>query len=160
MISWFRNVRDILRAEPETWLCYLHGQQLHNRPHFVSEKPRYTGLFLQVAKFGVTLFRDFRLKEQAELGRPIKFFVFAGSTNQMRSLDQTINALQRKGEDVVAVGNPRILTTEDHVKGYVPFQLTLTDIFRVMVLLTTHGWRLYRVLKEKHPVSISWYFSM
>lgn len=60
---------------------------------------------------------------------------------------------------MVAVGNPRLLTPEDHANGYVPFQLTLTDIFRVMVLFTTRGWGLYRALKEKHPVSVGWHLS-
>lgn len=159
MMSWFKNITSILRSEPETWLSYLHGQQLHNRPHFVREKPRYTGLVLQVAKFGATLLCDLRLKKQPELNGPTKFFVFAGTANQMRSLDQTIEALVTKGENVVAVGNPRLLTPEDHANGYVPFQLTLTDIFRALVLFSTRGWGLYRVLKEKHPVSVGWHFS-
>lgn len=60
---------------------------------------------------------------------------------------------------MVAVGNPRLPTPEDHANGYIPFQLTLTDIFRVMVLFTTRGWGLYRALKEKHPVSVGWHLS-
>jgi len=160
MISWFINIRDILRSEPETWLSYLHGQQLHNRPHFVQEKPSYAGLGLQVAKFCATILRDFGLRKQTELNVPIKFFVFAGTANQMRSLDQTIEELVKKGEHLLSVGSARLLANEDHAKGYVPFQLTLTDIFRIFVLFTIRGWALYRVLKQKHAFSGDRHFSI
>lgn len=155
----YRDLKAVLAGEPETWLCYLHGQQTSNLPLLKDKKPRYRGFLLQVAKFGATLLRDLRLKKQPKINGPTKFFVFAGTANQMRSLDQTIEALVTKGENVVAVGNPRLLTPEDLAKGYVPFQLTLTDTFRVMVLFTTRGWGLYRVLKEKHPVAVGWHFS-
>ncbi|MDO6443709.1 hypothetical protein [Marinobacter sp. 2_MG-2023] len=159
MISWYTNIRDILRSEPEVWLSYLYGQQLHNRPHFVRVKPRYAGFFLQVAKFFAILIRDFRPIKQPRVRQSAKFFVFAGSVNQLRSLDKTIEALGKKEGEVVVVGNPRILLTEDHDKGYIPVQLTLIDIFRIIVLFSIRGWGLYRVLKEKHPISISWHFS-
>lgn len=158
-MGWYRDLKAVLAGEPETWLCYLYGQQTSNLPLLTEKKPRYRGFLLQVAKFGATLLRDFRFKKQVELNRPTKFFIFAGTANQMRSLDQTIDALVRKREHVVAVGNPRLLTAKDYANGYVPFQLTLFDILRVLVLFSTRGWRLYRAIKAKHPVSVDWHFS-
>jgi len=158
-MGWYRDLKAVLAGEPETWLSYLHGQRTSNLPLLTEKKPRYRGFVLQIAKFAATLLRDFRLKKQPQLNRPTKFFVFAGTANQMRSLDQTMASLVTKGEQVVAVGNPRLLTAQDHDKGYVPFQLTLLDIVRTLLLFTTRGWGLYRVLKTKHPVSVDWHFS-
>lgn len=158
-MGWYRDLKTVLAGEPETWLSYLHGQQVSKISLLTENKPKYQGLLLQIAIFGSSLVRNFSLKKQPELSRPQRFLVFAGSANQMRSLDQTIDELISKGQQVVAVGNSKLLGAEDYSKGYVPFKLTPIDILRILILFTTRGWGLYLVLKEKHPVSVDWHFS-
>lgn len=152
--------KALLKEEPEVWINYLHGQQLENLPHLLRERPRYRGLVLQIAKFAGSLLRAFRLNKQPQLNQLTEYFVFAGTVNQMRSLDQTIASLMSKGGLVLALGNPAHLMEQDHYKGcYLPLQLTLLDIARALLLFSTRGWGLYRVLKSKRPVAVDWHFS-
>ncbi|WP_261977871.1 hypothetical protein [Marinobacter sp. F3R11] len=149
----------MLVGEPETWLAYLHGQQIDNLPLLTSKRPRYRGLFLQVAKFVALLFRDLRLKRPPELKRPAKFLIFAGSANQMGSLEQTIESLKARGEKLVCIADSRLLANKHEDKGYISCQLSVTDIARSFILFATRGLALYRELKARHPVSVSWHFA-
>jgi hypothetical protein len=81
-MGWYRDLKTILAGEPEPWLAYLHGQQLDNLSFLTTKRPRYRGLILQVAKYGVLLLRELQLKQRPELKRPFKFFVFTVSANQ------------------------------------------------------------------------------
>lgn len=159
MIRWFNDIKKILADEPETWLTYLHGQQLHNRPLLTQKKPRFRGLPLQLVRYVALVLRDLRLKQHPSLKCPAKFFVFASTANQMSSLDETIESMKQRGENLVAVGNPRLLTRQDQAKGYVPYRLTPPDAVRSMVLFAVRGFNLYQSLRAKHPVSLKWYFA-
>lgn len=159
MIRWFKSIKKILADEPETWLTYLHGQQLHNRPLLTQKKPRFRGFPLQLVRYAALILRDLRLKQHSNLKRPAKFFVFASTANQMSSLDETIESMKQRGENLVAVGNPRLLTRQDQGKGYVPYRLTPTDAVRSMVLFAVRGFNLYRLLRTRHPVTLKWYFA-
>lgn len=158
-MRWFQDIKNILADESETWLAYLHGQQLHNRPLLTQKQPRFRGLLLQVVRYAALILRDLRLKQHPDLKRPAKFFVFAGTTNQMGALDQAIDALKMRGENLVAVGNSRMLTSQGHAESYVPYQLTLGDAARSLVLLSARGVNLYRLLRTRHPAALRWYFA-
>jgi len=158
-MNWYSDLKTVLAGEPETWLAYLHGQQLDNLPHLLRKKPRYRGLTLQVAKYGASLLCRLRLKQCIELRRPTRFFVFAGTANQMSALCQTIDSLKQRGETVTAVGDKSLLDTNDLVERYIPFSLNIVDVLRSATLLATRGVGLYKALKTKHSVSIDWYFS-
>ncbi|WP_404418463.1 hypothetical protein [Marinospirillum sp.] len=158
-MKWYRDLKTVLSGEPETWLCYIYGRQIKNLPFLMEKKPRSRGFILQIAKFFYSLLKAVRLKEHSKLKQPIRFFVFAGTTNQMHSLDQTLDALCNKGEQLVAVGKSKHLATGDYEKGYLPFQLMPLDVIRILVLFISRGWGLYKSLKAIHPVSIGWYFS-
>ena len=86
-MGWYSDLKAVLAGEPETWMAYLHGQQTDNLSLLTDNKPRYRGILLQVAKYVFILFRSFSWRRQPLLNRPAKFFVFAGSANQMDSLD-------------------------------------------------------------------------
>jgi hypothetical protein len=159
MMQWYRDIKNILKGEPETWLAYLYGQQLHNRPMFTKEKPRHRGFVIQIAKYGALVLRDLRLRQRPELKKSAKFFVVANTANQMRSLDQTIDSLQRQGEEVISIGDRRLLTGKDRDKGYIPCQLTFADAVRSLMLFSARSLGLYRALRSKHPVSVDWYFA-
>jgi hypothetical protein len=98
-MSWFRDINELLRQEPEDWLAYLHGQQLDNLSFLTTKRPRYRGLILQVAKYVAFLLRDLKFNQRPELKRPAKFFVFAGSANQIGSLNQTIDSLKKVAKE-------------------------------------------------------------
>lgn len=159
MMLWFREIRAILAGEPESWLTYLYGQQLHNRPLFTRAKPRHTGFILQVAKFLLVLLRLFRLKQQPELKCSAKFFVFADTANQINSLKQTLYSLGELGEKPTVVVNQALLDRANNAKGYILFQLTLMDTLRALFLFANRGVGLYRMVKRIHPVSVDWHFA-
>ena len=158
-MSWFKDIKKILKQEPEDWLAYLHGQKLDNLPHLLRKKPRYRGLILQVPKYGVLLLRELKLKQRPELSRPTKFFVFAGTANQIGSLDHTIDSLKQRGESVLAIGNKAFIDDSDRSACYVPFSLDIIDVLRSITLLVTRGFGLYKTLKAKHAVSVDWHFA-
>lgn len=158
-MRWYRDLKTVLAGEPEHWLAYLHGQQLDDLPHLMRKKPRYRGFILQVAKYGTILLTDLRLRQRPELKRPARFFVFTGTANQMVTMDQTIDSLKQRGETVVAIGNKRFLHDDELAERYIPFGLSVIDLFRSMTLFATRGFGLYQTLKAKHPISISWHFA-
>jgi len=158
-MGWYSDLKTILAGEPEPWLAYLHGQQIDNLPHILRKRPRYRGIILQIAKYGVLLLRGLQLKQRPELKRPAKFFVFTGSANQMSALNQTIDSLRQCGETVVAIGNKRFLDKHDPTERYIPFSLNIVDVLRSVILLATRGFGLYKTLKAKHPVSVDWHFT-
>ena len=158
-MGWYRDLKTILAGEPEHWLAYLHGQQLDNLPHILRKRPRYRGVILQIAKYGVLLLRELQLKQRPEIKRPAKFFVFTGSANQMSALNQTIDSLRQCGETVVAIGNKAFLDKNDPTERYIPFALNIVDVLRSVILLATRGFGLYKTLKAKHPVSVDWHFT-
>ena len=159
MMRWYRDVKTILAGEPESWLAYLHGQQLDNAKHLLKKKPRYRGIILQVVKYVAILLRDLRLKSRPELKRPAKFFVFTGTANQMSALNQTIDSLRQCGEIVVAIGQKALLDKNNPTERYIPFALNIVDVLRSVILLATKGPGLYKTLKARHPVSIDWHFA-
>src|SRR5690554_7810932 len=102
-MGWYRDLKAVLQGEPETWLAYLHGQHMDNLPLLTSKRRRYRGLFLLIVKFGVLLLRDLRLNQPLELKCRSNFFIFAGSANQLTSLEQTIESLRTRGEKLVCI---------------------------------------------------------
>lgn len=158
-MRWYSDLKMVLAGEPEHWLAYLHGQRLDDLPHLMRKKPRYRGFILQVAKYGAILLTDLRLQQRPELKRPARFFVFTGTANQMVTMDQTIDSLKQRGETVVAIGSKRFLHDDELAERYIPFGLSVIDLFRSVTLFATRGFRLYKTLKAKHPISISWHFS-
>lgn len=158
-MRWYRDLSAVLSGEPENWLAYLHGQQMGSLPLLTAKIPRHRGLLLQIVKFGALLLKDFSFKQSRELKSGGKFFVFAGTANQMGALDPTIEALRQKGEKVVAVGSSRLLADCDNRKGYLAVKLLLVDVVQTLVLFSIRGFGLYRLLKSNHPVSVDWHFA-
>jgi hypothetical protein len=158
-MGWYRDLKAVLAGEPEPWLAYLHGQQLDNLSLLKTKRPRYRGLVLQVAKYVTFLLRDLKFNQRPELKCSAKFFVFAGSANQIGSLNQTIDSLKQSGQSVLAVGNKAFLDNSDRAARYVPFSLNIVDVLRSIILLTTRGFGLYKTLRATHPVSVDWHFA-
>lgn len=156
---WYKRLKAILEGEPEWWLAYLHGQQIENLPVLTRKKPRFRGFILQIAKYFFILLRDLRFTQPVELEKQAKFFVFAGTSNQMSVLDDTIDRLMHGGQGVVAVANRKFLAYGEQKNRYAPFYLSLIDIMRAIALLVRRGPNLYRTLRAKHEISVGWHFA-
>tara|TARA_R100000935_G_C2825953_1_gene162293 strand:- start:345 stop:1679 length:1335 start_codon:yes stop_codon:yes gene_type:complete len=157
-MGWYKDINAILEQEPETWLNYLHGQQLEHVPHLTRVNPMLRGFFLRLAWHGMILLRHLTLRHPETLKAKADYVVFAGSANQMHSLDGTANALKDQGMRVVEIANGKLLHTEDQLARYIPLRLSFLDIVRSLVLLVKHGPSLYKELKTKHPAAIQVYF--
>ncbi|WP_313206013.1 hypothetical protein [Psychrobacter faecalis] len=158
-ISWYKNIKSILNDEPELWLGYLHGQQLNNLPHLSENKPRYRGLPLQLLKLSYTLIRTWRPFTFSGTVQNESYFVFAGTSNQMDSLDSTIDKLRQKGAFVTAITANNLLNREECKERYIPLMFSSTDILRAMTLTIVRGPYLYSQLNKLHPEAVSWWFS-
>lgn len=158
-MRWYSELKLILSEEPEIWLAYLHGQKINSLALLNERKPRYRGFVLQILKYGARLFRDLRFMQSPELRRPAKFFVFAGTANQMGALDQTIDSLRLRGETVVTICKRSLLQYNYYSGRYTPLAMSPVDAFRSLFLLITRGHILYKTLKKNHPVSVAWHFA-
>jgi hypothetical protein len=157
-MGWYRDLTKILAKEPEAWLSYLHGQCLDKIPRLTEEKPKYRGLLLQIAIFSVLLIRKLKIKKIKKLNSHAKYFVFAGTANQLSSLNQTIDSLVKENERVVSIANSKLLNN-DNEKRYIPFQLTIIDGVRIVWLFITRWPVLYSTLRAKSSISIDWHLS-
>lgn len=158
-MSWYRDIQAVLEQEPETWLAYLYGQQLENLPHLTKRKPRVRGVFLRLAAFALFLLRHFKVKQPTKLRSHAEYVFFAGTVNQMSSLEGTADCLKQKGAQVVEIGDEKLLRTPERRSRYIPFSYTVLDILKCSLLLLRNGPRLYKQLKQKHPAAIMYYFN-
>lgn len=158
-MSWYQNIKAILKDEPELWLSYIHGQQLENMPNLTESKPRYRGLPLQLLKFSYTLVRTWRPFTSYELDEHESYFFFAGTSNQIDSLNSTIDALKSKEISVTAIATRSLLNKQERKKYYFPLAFSSIDIFRAIVLLMVRGPSLYQELKSLHPQAVNLWFA-
>lgn len=158
-MGWYKDINAILEQEPETWLAYLYGQQLENIPHLTRTKPRFRGLVLRLCAYFLFLVRHFALRQPDGLKTKADFVVFAGTANQMSSLEGTTNVLKGSGKRVLEIGHKKSLHTEEQRDRYTAFSFTALDIFKSIILLMRNGPTLYKKLKEKHPAAIQSYFN-
>ncbi|MGA6102024.1 hypothetical protein ACPESL_07555 [Psychrobacter pocilloporae] len=158
-IGWYKSIKKILKEEPELWLSYIHGQQLENVTHLTGIKPRYRGLPLQLMKFSYLLIKTWRPFSSNDIDNSAQYFFFAGTSNQMDSLDTTIDALRAKGAIVAAVAPLALLNQKERKERYVPLTLNSTDIIKTIFLLLCRGHFLHQELKKLHPEANNWWFS-
>lgn len=158
-MGWYKDINAILEQEPETWLAYLYGQQLENIPHLTRTKPRFRGLVLRLCVYFLFLVRHFALRQPTGLKTKADFVVFAGTANQMSSLEGTTNILKRNGKRVLEIGHGKLLHTDDQRDRYIPFSFNVPDIVKSLVLLGRHGASLYKDLQKKHPSAVQSYFN-
>lgn len=158
-IGWYKSIKKILKEEPELWLSYIHGQQLENVTHLTGIKPRYRGLPLQLMKFSYLLIKTWRPFSSNDIDNSAQYFFFAGTSNQMDSLDPTIDALREKGAVVTAIAFKDLLNRQERKERYIPLTFSTIDILKTVLLVTVRGPFLYKELKKLHPEAVSWWFS-
>jgi len=156
-MGWYKDINAILEQEPETWLAYLYGQQLENIPYLTRSKPKFMGWLLRLCAYCLFLARHFAFLQPGASKIKADYVVFAGTANQMSSLEGTTDVLKEKGLRVVEVGHGKLLNTKDQQARYIPFSFTVLDIAKSLVLLLRNGPALYKELQRKHPASIQSY---
>jgi hypothetical protein len=157
-MGWYKDINAILEQEPETWLAYLYGQQLENIPHLTRSRRRFKGMFLRFCAHGLFLVRHLVFRQPNALKARADYLVFAGSANQMSSLEGTTDVLKEKENRVVEIGNAKLLHTEDQQARFIPVGFTVVDIAKSLVLLLRNGPAMYKGLQKKHPAAIQSYF--
>lgn len=150
-MKWYKQIKAVLNEEPELWLSYLYGQQLYNIKHLLETKPRHKGLLRQSLKLSGLLLRDIRLIAATNIEQRPTYFFFAGTINQMDSLDSTIEALKARGDTVVAIAPRRFINTELRKQRYKPFTLDAIEVSRSLLLSIKRGYGLHQDLRKLHP---------
>ncbi len=158
-ITWYKDIKKVLAGESEIWLHYLLGQQLDNLPHLTESKPKYRGLPVQLLKFSYILIRTWRPFTFSDTVQSESYFFFAGTSNQMDSLDSTVDALRANGSTVAAVAFTSLLNRKERKERYVSLTLSSTDILKTVVLLVWRSPSLHQELKKLHPKAVSWWLS-
>lgn len=159
VMKWYKQIKAVLTEEPELWLSYIHGQQLNNITHLKNIEPRYKGLPTQLAKFSYLMLRTWHPAANSQLSKQADYFFFAGTSNQMDSLESTIDALQKKGASVIAVAPRHLIDRPSRQQHYTPYTLSTTDMMKATLLLTCRGNRLYKDLNALHPKAVDWWYS-
>lgn len=160
-MKWIREINEILKDEPEQWLAYIHGQKIDKIPRLTEEKPKYTGLFFRILLFLYYLCSKTALtRKPASSDKKGGFFVYAGSINQMNSLDSTIDALREMNQYVQAVAPRKFINNSDRASRYTPYNFSVFDTLCTVELFFIRVTGLYRTLKKRHnSKSIDWYFN-
>jgi len=157
-IIWYKNIKAILKGEPELWLAYLQGQQLENLPHLTGKKSRYRGLSLQLFKFSYLLIRTWRPFSSNNINYNASYFFFAVTSNQIDSLNSTIDSLKKRGAVVIAVAPKNLINCPEREERYIPLILNSSDLLKTLFLVVRRGPSLYQELKKLHPEAVSgWY---
>lgn len=149
-MGWIKDIQTILEQEPENWLAYLHGQQLHKLPHLRRKNFGNSSTLIAYLKFIYFHFRHITLKKRDKRRPKAKFFFFAGTVNQAASLEPTIASLKRRGETVSVIFDKTSFTEKSLIDSYEKFDLQLIDVFRSTVLMMIRSPSLYQNLKRNY----------
>lgn len=158
-MSWYRDVKNILASEPETWLAYLYGQRLEDMPAFLKHPPRFKGTVARVAAFFWFLIKQVSWRRKPSgVDKEFEYLVFASSVNQMNALDGTVRALKQDGQSVLAVSSDQFIDSAERKELYSGEAFSLLDVLKACWLFAIRAPRLYAFLRGQHPAKRSWYF--
>lgn len=155
-MQWLKDIRAILDQEPENWLAYLHGQQLENIPHLTRTEPRFKGLFFIFLKFIYFNVRHLSLRPSREIAGKSSFLIFAGTENQISSLDSTAGSLRGRGATVIGIASKKQISGDLRRSLYRPLGLSVSDVVKSLVLLSLRAPKLYRLVKSEYSNVSNW----
>lgn len=148
-MSWFKRIKSILDKEPELWLAYLHGQKYDELAHLSEGKRKYRGRFTRFSIWIFLLLAQTKLRFKP-LNKKSKFLVYAGTVNQKNSLQQTILALRRNNQTVVALAPKKILNrSELKSKVFTIKTYGFYEVIKSFFILTLRFNSLRKQLKNK-----------
>lgn len=158
-MGWYKDINSILEQQPEAWLAYLYGQQLENLRTLRGRKPPYTGFVLQLFKFFYHIGTNIRSSNRGPKLKNIEHVIFAGTGNQLVTLEPTVAALRNRHRQVAVIVGKAQYDTKALKKGYRAVSFGLVDVYRALLLLVVRGPKLYRDLQKDNAVAAEWYFS-
>ncbi len=99
MFDRLNDLNKILEIEPETRLNYLVGQKIGEIKHLQDSQPRIKGELMQTLLFLARpwLKRTIAVSIGPKRGE-VQYFVYAGTGNQMKSLEGCVKAMSKRGE--------------------------------------------------------------
>lgn len=157
-MGWYKMAMSILDEEPETWLAYLHGQQLDNIPHLARVKPRFKGPLPQLMVFVLMLLRNVRVRPNSLLGMPVRFLAYAGTVNQLVSIQTTVVSLAERGESVAVILPARVGRAVESDTSYRPLRYSVVDILGALLLLAKRRRVLLKSLSGINPAARNFYY--
>src|SRR5690554_2694084 len=155
-MKWLKNLHAILANEPENWLAYIHGQQLKNIPHITRKLSRFRGVFLTFLKFCYLLVRNFSLFPRHGHKSQCTYYLFAGTKNQISSLDGLADSLKKKGAKIHGVASKKQIDDDFRKEIYKPLKFGLVDVFKTFVLLATRLRYLKRLVSQEYSEVKDW----
>lgn len=158
-MSWYRDVKNILASEPETWLAYLYGQRLEDMPAFLKHSPRFKGTFARVLAFFWFLAKQTSWsRKPSKSGERVNYLVFASSINQMNALNSTVHALRRKQVSVLAISKSEFVGSVECKELYSADAFSFLDSLKAMSIFILRAPKLFNSLNGQHPAKRRWYF--
>jgi len=158
-MSWYRDVKNILASEPETWLAYLHGQRLEDMPAFLKHSPHFKGTIARVIAFLGFLGKQTSWRRGPLIrGNEVDYLAFASSVNQMNSLASTIRALREDNQSVLAISKRKFIYSAEVENLYSADAFSILDSLKALLLFALRAPQLYVSLMGQHPAKRSWYF--
>lgn len=161
-MRWYRELREILEQEPETWLCYLRGVQFDNIGRLSQAKPRFRGMMLRSLVFVRFVMRNssFRIAPCTKNTTHPRFLAYANSINQMNALQGTIDALRASGEEVVAITAKRLVKAAKEKDRYIAVEFGIGEVLKGFAFFLVRASHVYKQLLDKNSMAIDWHFDL
>ena len=130
MLRRISEIRNILRIEPEWCLHYLAGQKSAELKHLHDVAPsRLKGPLLKTFWFVVRPWlKEKELWSQSSPMEKAKYFVYACTGNQMKSLIGFVEALSEKGESCQFLSQDKLIAEHAVEEHCVPYAKTVSDV--------------------------------
>jgi hypothetical protein len=149
---WYKNVRTVLKKQPEVWLAYLYGQQIDNFKPLLKFKPKVQSVIARLCLFVYYMLRRVRLTSGVRFSShdaDVKtYFFYAGSSNQIASLHSTLSALKKKNQCVIAITKPNLIIDGDVDRLYQGYRFSVLDALRAVFLLVLRAPALCHDLRQ------------
>jgi len=149
MIARLKNINEILEIESETRLNYMVGQKIKETNLLQYIQPRVKGALMQTLLFLARpwLKRTIAVSERQKRGK-VQYFVYAGTGNQMKSLEGCVQALSKRGERFEFM-IPEKLISETALKELcTPYRCNVFDFLVSNLVLFKRYVRLYSLLSD------------
>lgn len=159
-MKWLIDTWAVLKTEPESYLAYLHGQKLERIAHLRQKAPRTRGVLKHCLAFIKFLLKNttYLKTSSLEVLQPCDLLFFAGTQNQIDSLNPVLNALNCKAVSFLALSKPRDSDLDSGEIKYRSIQFRVSDSVKAIVLFMLRGLLLYLDLRKKSNEVRHWYF--
>lgn len=157
LFQWYKDISETLKKEPETWLAYLCSQQFQVFQN-IAKSRNYRSLSPQLIRFCFGMLRQWT-PFHSHKGKHVDYFVFTSAINQMRSLDSTIDSIERSHHNVKAISLKHYLKQQYTENRYSALSLNTLDIVKTLVLVARYSPSLYKEIKKTNAVAASSHYS-